>query len=118
MAEKQSVKFTLSKAVRYSGEPFLYATLNEKPITERDVSRYRTTTLIEEEVSIDRLKNALNMDIPSDVIRLKFMVNKAKDLIEQMLRNKQISSLITKKTERDIGFWIKNVEKLDEEIIS
>lgn len=112
---KDTVKLSVSKAVRYNGQPFLYALLNEKPITEKNVNGTMRANLIEEEIPIELLKNALNMDIPSDVIRLRNMLLQSQAIIEQMLRNKQISSLITKKTERDISFLMKKINELKED---
>lgn len=111
MSDK-TVKLCVSKALRYSGEPFLYATLNEKPITEKVLDGYMKAELISEDVSLERIKNALNVDIPSEVVSQKVLILKAKNIIEALNKNKTINSYISKNNAKIIEQFLEEANEV------
>ena len=111
MSDK-TVKLSVSKALRYTGEPFLFATLNEKPITERNLDGHMKAELISEEVSLEKIKNALNVDIPSEVVSQKIVIHKAKLIIEALRNNKTINSYISKNVDKQIEIFLQEANEI------
>lgn len=112
MSEEKKIKLSVSKALRYAGEPFLFAKLNEKPITEKSIEGFMVANLIEEEVPLETIKKALNVDIPSEVVSQKIVIHKAKVIIEALRKNKTINSYISKNVDRQIEVFLQEAEEI------
>lgn len=109
---ESTVKLSVSKAIRYAGEPIIYATLNGKAVTNKDLTGYIKTEVISEEIPLSAIKDALDVKFNGTVVKQKMLLNRAKLILELITHNKNINYMISKKVNVDVEKFMKTYEEL------